>query len=140
VIDYSLVAAQRTGEDGMYIKDLTRTVDRRNQSAPVMLAVGWLDREHPFPTGETTEAFRIALRRLCEKPVGLARGFHVCQFCDIKPEDADPLQGNGQIGVPARGGRVFFAPTMIGHYVEVHHYLPPAEFIEAVEAMARGCE
>jgi hypothetical protein len=32
------------------------------------------------------------------------------------------------------GGRIFFAPEMIAHYVERHGYAPPDEFVSAVMA------
>ncbi|WP_160148400.1 hypothetical protein [[Leptolyngbya] sp. PCC 7376] len=55
----------------------------------------------------------------------LHRGFHCCEFCDN-------ATGNGQICVRHPNGNWYSAPTMLHHYVTVHHYLPPEEFIEAV--------
>jgi hypothetical protein len=31
---------------------------------------------------------------------------------------------------------VYVAPQLLAHYVEAHNYLPPSEFVEAVEAFA----
>lgn len=51
-------------------------------------------------------------------------GVHQCEFC------RDCLD-NGDIVVPS-GELLFVSPTMLVHYVEVHTYLPPADFINAV--------
>jgi hypothetical protein len=40
--------------------------------------------------------------------------------------------GNGEIIVKGEDGRRYAAPTLILHYIEAHHYLPPEEFIQAV--------
>jgi len=45
--------------------------------------------------------------------------------------------GNGEIRVPAADGSLFAAPTLIGHYVAVHGYLPPAEFLYALNTYIR---
>ena len=95
--------------------------------------VGWLDQAHPFTKGETAQEFREALRRLCESPIRLHRGFHVCQFCPKKVRAAQRSNtGNGQIRIKGPDGTWFAAPTMIHHYVEAHNYLPPPAFVHAV--------
>jgi hypothetical protein len=45
---------------------------------------------------------------------------------------AEFTQSNGEIRVP-HGGITFAAPVLIVHYIEEHRYLPPAEFLKAVE-------
>jgi len=91
------------------------------------------------------------MRRLASKPVELYRGVHVCELC-IEPPNlvknglpnrvsnpecswgqwiAGP-KSNGEIGV-SRGGTTFAAPVLIVHYIEAHRYLPPEEFLKAVE-------
>jgi len=42
------------------------------------------------------------------------------------------MMGNGEIRVAGLNGLVYVAPVLIVHYVQVHSYLPPAEFIRAV--------
>jgi hypothetical protein len=44
-------------------------------------------------------------------------GMHTCHFCSNH-------HSNGELFVPC-GDLVFIAPVMIGHYVQVHEYLPP---------------
>ncbi|MGW6949192.1 DUF7919 family protein [Streptomyces xanthophaeus] len=50
------------------------------------------------------------------------------------PGDLRASAGTGEIRVPCSPGTVFAAPSLIGHYVVVHSYLPPQPFIEAVLA------
>jgi hypothetical protein len=92
------------------------------------LNVGWLDGRFAFPRGPTSLEFRSALRLLCSKPIRLHRGFHRCDYC----LPAHEVRGNGQIRVRGMTGQWYAAPTMIHHYVSVHFYLPPSEFMEAV--------
>ena len=117
-----------------YFTDLTRYT-YTNVGGDIILNVGWLDIDHPFPKGNTTAEFRRLLGKLCQSPMLLHFGFHVCQFCPKKtvcsathPE----RRGNGQIRVMDLGGIWYAAPTMIYHYVSQHSYLPPDQFIEAV--------
>jgi hypothetical protein len=81
---------------------------------------------------------------LAEKPVELYRGKHICELC--KPPDlvnitmawqkywewADQRSSNGEIRV-ACGGVTFAAPVLIVHYIEEHRYLPPEQFLKAIE-------
>ena len=82
---------------------------------------------------ETTVAVRAALRRLCENPIHLHRGFHTCQFCpaDVRDEQ-EPAMGNGQVRIQGPDGTWFAAPAMIHHYVVAHDDRPPPEFVHAV--------
>ena len=53
-------------------------------------------------------------------------GMHQCEICD---DEGD----SGDIAIPS-GDVLFVAPTMIVHYVRVHGYLPPVDFVRAVLA------
>jgi hypothetical protein len=115
-----------------YFQDLSEQRFIYNDGSPAFpegspfLYVGWLARDHPFPTGETTEAFRKKLASLCQHPINLYKGFHQCEFCKCEAS-----QGNGEIHVSGRNG-TYVAPTLVYHYVAAHAYQPPSEFIEAV--------
>ena len=51
----------------------------------------------------------------------------------IHPRSGEKIElGYAQIVVFAPGGRIYIAPNMIYHYVTVHHYKPPDEFIQAL--------
>jgi hypothetical protein len=97
-------------------------------------AVGWLALGKPFPQGRVSPDFATRLRefaRLANHSSDALSfpafgGFHTCEFCQ-KANDSRNL------GVPY-GDVLFVAPAMIAHYVEVHSYRPPQEFMSAVAA------
>lgn len=99
------------------------------------LNVGWLAAGRPFPTGDTSEAFRAALADLCNTyATRFSMGHHACEIC---PDASwgDPYyhdMGNGEIWVRDVAGIWYAAPRLIIHYVEGHRYWPPTGFVEAV--------
>src|SRR5262245_29187454 len=107
-----------------YFPDLTPHT-YTNAGSQTVLNVGWLGKGNSFSTGSTTAAFRAALDALCQEPIWLHRGFHTCEFCRR-------ARGNGQIRIRGASELWYAAPAMIAHYVAVHEYLPPPEFVAAV--------
>ena len=111
----------------MHIPDMSTSGSGR-------VAVGWLHPDHPFRQGAVSPAFIARLTEFARRYGDSARalgwgatdGCHECEFCD-------KALGFGSFGVPM-GGRLFYAPEMIAHYVEKHGYAPPAEFVESVLA------
>lgn len=115
-----------------YFPDLTT-------SSPVLSgdtirAVGWLERAYGYPTGKVTGPSRF-LRNLLAIRLGArhaqsipflsdSMGTHECDFCSGHHD-------TGELFVPF-GSLLYVAPTMIVHYVQVHDYLPPLEFVKAV--------
>lgn len=108
-----------------------------------ILNVGWLGRGHVFPVGRVPDGFVDALRKLLASRVNLYRGYHTCEFCPEPPvvvsstgqrihSAPDETMGNGEIRVVGSRGRVYVAPVLIAHYIQAHHYAPPAVFIHAV--------
>lgn len=116
--------------------------------------IGWLSDLHPFLRGVVAPHLIEKLRKLATNPVELYRGYHLCELC---PQPDSPViaasqtatkvivpggpydiwmkcrRSNGEIRVSLYGV-TYAAPVLIVHYIEEHHYLPPAEFLEAVEA------
>lgn len=117
-----------------YFADLTPHIyAREDTEGQTVLNVGWLDPSKEYPRGEVSVEFVKALEVLCERPVYLHRGFHDCRFCPRKADHHFAARiGNGQIRVMDADGIWYAAPTMIHHYVTVHHYQPPSLFICAV--------
>ena len=121
---------------------------------PGVVHVGWLDGVHPFPKGAVDRHLIEKMKLLAAKPVELYRGRHVCEVCTV-PADvvkafvpdrgklvdpkcswmhwAEQRWSNGEIRVTDEGGVTFAAPVLIVHYIEEHGYLPPAQFLKAVE-------
>jgi hypothetical protein len=120
-----------------------------------VLMVGWLSCEHPFQTGEVSDVFLRTLRRSISSPVIIPEysemGFHECEFCSPReegesvgawvlgnrapPRNMRGLMGTGELWVPSASDLVYVAPVLVAHYVEVHSYLPPQEFMDAVVAL-----
>lgn len=96
------------------------------------VAIGWLHPEHAFCQADPAADFLARLKEFAKRSIesavalgfGAAGGFHTCEFCGR-------ANGTANFGVPA-GDRLFICPEMIPHYVEVHRYSPPTEFITAV--------
>lgn len=62
-----------------------------------------------------------------------------CQICGKLDliDGQGRLLPNSELWIPA--GRIVYAsPIAILHYVEVHNYRPPAEYVEAVDALEIG--
>lgn len=109
-----------------YIQDLTQYNYNRQKSDAI--AVGWLDIQHPFETGDVSADFINMLS--LKKDTNITEfymGSHTCQFCTNK----HPYAGNGTVFV-TYNNITYAAPEMILHYVVKHKYKPPQEFIDAV--------
>jgi hypothetical protein len=90
--------------------------------------LGFLGARQPFTVGEVESGFVNKLRqhiRTAWQPV-VTWGLHSCEFC------RRPLaRGSKNLWIPTRSLK-YVAPELIVHYIEVHCYLPPQEFITAV--------
>lgn len=102
-------------------------------------AIGWLDREHKFKTGPQDEEFLGLLWQFCKFSVAQSRGLHKCEFC---PSTVSPtaerngeklILGTAEIRVFGEDGIIYAAPTLIYHYVALHQYTPPEEFVRALK-------
>ena len=117
----------------MYLEDLS--VGERG-----LVAVGWLEPEHPFPTGQVERRLAEKLGELLVNPwtCAVSCGFHRCGFCRFN-EVPPTLTVNGrsvQMGVsilivPGKG-KLYSTPSLVLHYMDAHHYCPPEEFQDAI--------
>ena len=119
---------------------------------PGVVHVGWLGGSHAFPKGPVESRLIKTMKLFAEQPVERYRGVHLCELC-VAPLDlettivpnrvvidpncswakwASQRSGNGEIRV-ASSGVTFAAPVLIVHYIEEHCYLPPAQFLKAIE-------
>jgi len=125
-----------------YFQDLTlySYLGSDQDAAIATLNVGWLDSSMPHEQGITLDEFKEKLLFFCcpEFVVHQCCGYHQCQFCDNPPfsvqahsGDKEIWLGNGEIRAIGKTA-IYAAPTLIYHYVVVHNYQPPAEFVEAV--------
>jgi hypothetical protein len=96
------------------------------------LQVGWLHPDHSYRQGSVPPGFVDRVKEFLNLSWacydifnwGACGGYHTCEFCKN-------AHATGSLGV-LHEGKLYCAPTMIVHYVEQHHYLPPDEFIAAV--------
>jgi hypothetical protein len=98
-------------------------------------AVGWLSKEHPFPTGPVPPEFLPILWSHIDSvwmPVAMA-GPHFCEFCPEPREGEGRIGGSRNLWIPSASA-VYVAPELVAHYVQDHGYRPPDEFIAAVLA------
>jgi hypothetical protein len=119
---------------------------------PGVVHVGWLDGTHPFPKGSVDSCLIEKMKFLAERPVELYRGKHYGKLCAEPPglektfmpngividsncswaKWLNQRSSNGEIRVQYEGV-TFAAPVLIVHYIEKHNYLPPAQFLKAIE-------
>ena len=142
--------------------DVVSPADRVDRSSPPYLRVdatmarvniGWLGgrgrfgRRARYATGPVADGAVDALLDVIEaQAVNVTRGFHACEYCRggdvgghrLEHRGRTVVMGSSEIRVPAGGGVVFAAPTLIGHYVRDHGYCPPTAFIEALLAFRHG--
>jgi hypothetical protein len=124
----------------VYFADLTPYKFLKTNE-PAALNVGWLDTENEFSRGKVSNVVIERLKLLAKKPVNQTRGFHLCPFCKNETGDFNARMeriikigaaSSAEIRVVGKSGRIYAAPVLICHYIEVHNYQPPQEFIEAV--------
>jgi hypothetical protein len=111
-------------------------------SRELMLNVGWLGLAGGVPSGRFPAELIETLVSLAVRGERPMRGFHECDFCDVRSpiEKSIPSRGESvvlgmsELQVISASGQVFAAPSLIVHYIEAHDYLPPMEFIDALRA------
>lgn len=103
------------------------------EEGPHVRAVGWLNPLFPFDTGDVSPELISKLREHCTNPFQpmRLRGYHDCEF---KLDESTECKATGlkNIWIPSANGYLYVAPEMIVHYIEVHSYRPPEEFVHAV--------
>jgi len=131
----------------MYIEDLSPYVYLNREPDPNVLAVGWLDAEHEFPRGTVSDASLEKILALCFKPVNVTRGIHPSPFIHRNPGELPrgyPVKykgkstslGSAEISVQGKNGKSYAAPNLIYHYIKDCHYLPPQEFLDALNSIS----
>jgi len=120
-----------------YFEELSDYTYAREFVRPGTKAVGWLARGHGFPTATPDESLLDLLWSYCSICVARSRGGHFCEFCppricQVERHGERLMLGTAEIRVFSREGRIYASPTLIYHYVAVHHYKPPDEFLQAL--------
>ncbi len=104
-----------------------------------LVNIGWLDVQHPFPTGASEVVFQERLAWLCtQQRYAQMRGVHACNLCEPMRHSYHQVEvpGNrfllGSAEVRVQGNRRYAAPNLVLHYVIDQGYAPPQEFVDAV--------
>lgn len=123
-----------------YFPDLSLYSYSRSQDSSIALNIGWLSKEHSYTQGKVPEDFIDRLWLFCGKLINPTRGFSQCELCQDNAQwpvvaslnEKTVNLGNAEIRVISRDNRIYASPNLIFHYVLVHGYSPPVEFINAV--------
>src|SRR5262245_49772803 len=125
----------------MYFRDL-ESWEELGRATCSLLAVGWLDPNHPFTTGSVDPDFFEALIELLRDPWQpvTTLGFHRCAFCTftggpmiLDYQGVRVELGKTNLFLPATEV-AYVSPSLIAHYIDSHSYRPPEEFCAAVLA------
>jgi hypothetical protein len=120
-----------------YFADLSEN-SRAAFRIPGTKNVGWLSLRHEFPKEVPTDEFLDLLWSYCKISVAQTRGLHECEFCPpntsnyVVRNEQRLLLGSAEIRAFGLNYVIYAAPTLIYHYVAVHHYKPPDEFVRAL--------
>ena len=107
-----------------------------------LVCAGWLAADHRYPQHAPRDGFLDRLAWRCVNRMDRAyRGIHICELCpkdqadfvSVVCEGKKHLLGSAEITVAA-GTRTYAAPNLILHYVAVHGYQPPDDFVDTVMA------
>ena len=126
----------------MYFEDLSNSVNNKGEIEENVLMVGWLDEKHDFKKGSIAETTLEKILSLCFTPTKQTRGFHQSPFLNPSPigypveyKGKQMRLGSAEIMVKSTAGIVYRAPNLIYHYIKDCNYLPPQEFIDAVDSI-----
>lgn len=131
-----------------YFTDLAPCNYFKHQGDKRLLAIGWLEPDHRFATGQVEPSWLHGLVELLDhpwQPNGFFRGSHGCGFCraDDAPVNFDFEGRTVRLGFAnlfvAGSQCVYVAPSLIAHYVVAHHYCPSVEFQYAIATSAPMC-
>jgi hypothetical protein len=121
----------------MFLPDLSPY--QLSPAHPPMIAVGWLDRAHPYDVQTASRRFLSRLHVFCTRTNIGSMGIHECEFCpqpvsNISVQDGTHRHHLGSGIMLAFGQRnsIYAAPDLVYHYVCDHHYAPPSVFIQAI--------
>jgi hypothetical protein len=91
-------------------------------------AIGWLERDQPYEIAPTGKEELACLREQLNNRFVIVdfMGGHTCTLCTSRAP-----YNSGEMIIPS-DSVCYVAPIMIAHYVEVHRYRPPAEFLAAL--------
>ena len=125
----------------MYYEDLSNSINNQNEIEHNIFMVGWLDERHIFPKGDIPPSTLEKILALCFNPVRQTRGFHQSPFLNPSPigypveyKGNNMRLGSAEICVKGKNGKIYRAPNLIYHYIKDCRYLPPKDFLNAIDS------
>lgn len=99
-----------------------------------LLAVGWLEKNESLPTGSCSSLVIAKLTELRHQfevafPRYSFRGLHECSMCDGEAKLLHESHVN--LFIPGKDV-IYMTPSRVDHYIDMHSYGPPQDFIDAV--------
>jgi len=109
--------------------------------------IGWLDVKSKFTTGSVSAKFVERLREIIvgggdfKALVEPIRELPRCERCgELQLLDSRGwLTPNAELWIPAEG-KIYASRVTILHFVEVHGYRPPQEYIDTILSLDTGVE
>lgn len=98
-----------------------------------LLAVGWLEPEYPYTTGDPGRDVYRRLQEFAATPAWQPIAFFGSHQCRLGSCRYGSMDSHLNIFLPGHNV-VYVAPEGILHYISCHDYLPPSEFCAAVLA------
>jgi hypothetical protein len=105
---------------------------------PGTVNIGWLGEFPTFDQMEPDEKLLDLVWDYCKISVAQYRGVHECEYCYPRRSDVGErhgemrLLGSAEIRVFGDEGVIYAAPDLIYHYMAIHRYKPPDQFISAL--------
>jgi hypothetical protein len=128
----------------MYFEDMSNYCYYLKTPLDNVKNIGWLNADKSCSTGDVDTDFLSKLSKIIlgneviDTQVNRIRSVHPCSLANcevavITDGMRSAFLGAAEIWIPSGKSNGFFAmPSMIFHYIEKHHYLPPSDFISAV--------
>lgn len=108
-----------------YYEDLTKYTYGRTYDGYVN--IGWLDKDVPFNKGAVDNKIVDKIKNITASES--FKGSHICNICNDRK-----FRTNNNKKVTYKGVTYVF-PGLLEHYILDHNYLPPNEFIEAINSL-----
>src|SRR5512139_1460912 len=124
-----------------YFPDLSPYRYEEIEPIPGVFHVGWLDGKHDYTRGTVRpHAVDKLVQLAATRAVRRMRGIHQCELClrdnILITYEAKPfLLGSAEVWIPAGTSEIYAAPDLILHYVGDHEYLPPQQFLAALDEL-----
>jgi len=115
-----------------FYKDMSPCLYFGSDYSSIFIAIGWLDWGFEYSVGEIDIHVYRKLCNLLIDPfqfsaLPFSSGSHECTLCQF-----DGQAGSDHIFIPYRD-KIFVAPKLINHYISCHRYMPPKEFLSAIQ-------